>query len=104
MLKELAEFITPREEKIKIGDQTLVVRELSTAADTASMLDQTDINYKFLVRCVFLETGEPAFDEADIPALKAGSRAKLSPLFVAVNRVNGFDIEAEAKNSSAAPG
>ena len=114
MLEDLLEAIRPREERVKLGGRVLVVKELATAADVASMRDNKDLDYKLVVRCVFLGepgaepdswvAGPPAFAEDDIPALKAGAKTKLVPLLEAVNRVNGFDIEAEEKNSAAVPG
>ena len=105
MLKELAEFIKAREERITIAGTTFVVRELSSAVDLAvAGKDKDDIYYRIVVRSVFSEKGEQALGDEDIPALKGGSKIKLAPLYEAVNRVNGLNVEAEAKNSDAAPG
>ena len=101
MLADLLEAIQPRQEQVVLGGHMLVVREMQSAADVGFMHDNEDLSYKLMVRCVFDEAGMPAFDEADIPALKAGAKAKLLPLMEAVNRVNGFDAVAEAKNSVA---
>jgi hypothetical protein len=55
------------------------------------------------VRCVFREDdGKLAFDDGDIPKLKRKSPIVTAPLVNAVNRVNGFNTEEEAKNSDAA--
>lgn len=104
MYRDLAEFLRPREERLSFAGRTLVVRELESAADVASMADNVDLAYKLMVRCVFDEAGAPVFTEADVPALRSGAKAKLLPLMEAVNRVNGFDTEGDSKNSAAAPG
>ena len=104
MHKSLKNFLAAREEPITVGDRRLVARELEAAADTAAFLDQEDLSYKLIVRCVFEEDGSPAFTDDDIQTLKSGSRVKLQPLVDAVNRVNGLDVRAEAKNSDAGPG
>jgi hypothetical protein len=103
VLQDILDAIKPREERVTLGGHVLVVREIAIAADVAFMQDNADLTYKLVVRCVFDEAGEPAFDESDIPGLKKAGKTKLLPLIEAVNRVNGFDIEHEAKNSSAAP-
>ena len=103
MLKDLAEYLRPREERLAFAGRALVVRELESAADVAFMADNEDLSYKLLVRCVFDEAGAPVFTEADVVALKAGAKAKLLPLMEAVNRVNGFDTAGDAKNSGAVP-
>lgn len=102
MIKELAEFLKPREETVVVGGVTFVVKELTGSADTVPMRDGLDVSWKILVRCVFRESGEPAFSDEDIASLKASSTSKLARLINAVSRVNGFDLEAEAKNSDAA--
>lgn len=103
MLAELIAALAPREERITLAGHALVVRELAVAADVSAMQDNVDLTWKLVVRCVFDEAGAAVFTDADIPALKAGSKARLQPLINAVVRVNGMDIEAEAKNSPAAP-
>lgn len=104
MLKDLLEVLRIREEQVELGGHKLVVRELQSAADVAALADNQDLGYKLLVRCVFDEAGAPAFTDDDIPALKAGSKSRLAPLMAAVTRVNGFDSEANAKNSAAVQG
>ena len=104
MREELLKAIQPREERITLGPHTLVVRELAAAADIAAFQDNADMTYKLIVRCTFDETGEPAFTDEDITALKAGSKLTLLPLITAVTRVNGFALEENVKNSAAAPG
>ena len=104
MLPDLLEAIQPREKEITLGGRKLVVRELSGEADTSAMQDNQDLTWKLLVRCVFVaESGEPAFTDKDIPALRRGAKLRVKPLVDAVIEVNGMDIEAEAKNSAAAP-
>ena len=103
MLEVLREALAPREERVVIGGITLVAREMATAADVEAMQDNKDLGMKMLVRCVFDESGKAVFTDEDIPALKASAKVKLAPLVAAVNRVNGFAVEAEAKNSEAGP-
>ena len=101
MLEELFEYLKPREEKVKLGKHTFVVREMTGNVDMTTFGDG-DSGWKTVVRCVFNEAGEPVFTDADIPKLKASGAAKIAPLRIAVHRVNGLDVEAEEKNSSAA--
>lgn len=105
MLDDLAEFLSLREEKIKFGKVDLVVKELDGSVDHAPLRDGEDTSWKILVRCVFrADNGKPAFDDGDIPKLKRKSPLVTAPLVNAVNRVNGFNLEEEAKNSEAAQG
>ena len=103
MLKELEELLRSREQTVELGPHKLVVRELASAADLTDAPGGEDLAWLLLVRCTFAEDGSPAFTAGDIPALKAASKWKLGPLIAAVNRVNGFNVEAEAKNSDAVP-
>lgn len=103
MLKELEELLRTREQVVELGPHKLIVRELASAADMAGAASEEDLAWMLLVRCTFAEDGTPAFTVEDIPALKAASNWKLGPLVSAVNRVNGFNVEAEAKNSDAVP-
>jgi hypothetical protein len=103
LLEDLAEFLKLREERITFGKVKLIARELDGSADNAILREPEDRSWRLLVRCLFREdTGEQAFDDADIKALKRKSPVTTSKLVEAVNRVNGFDIEDEAKNSDAA--
>lgn len=95
--------LKPREEIVDIAGQQVVVRELQSAADAVALQDQTDAQFKFVVLCCFGSDGQPLFDLGDVPQLKASARRGLAPLFAAVARVNGFDLEAETKNSGAGP-
>ena len=104
MLAELAAALQAREERIEFAGTLLLVRELETAADVAAFQQSDDLQLKLVVRCVFDMQGAAVFTDEDIPALRAAGRLKLAPLMAAVTRVNGFDTEAEAKNSGAAPG
>ena len=66
--------------------------------------DVTDSQYKFVVACVLDPATEtPIFTAEDIPALKAASSSRVLEVFSAVNRVNGFALEQEVKNSEASP-
>lgn len=103
MLDDILSAIKPREEKVELGGHTLTVRGLASAADVTAMQDNADLTYKLVVRCVFDAEGRPVFTDAHIPSLKGGAKAKLAPLIAAVCRVNGFDVEGDAKNSGAAP-
>lgn len=106
MRDELLKFIARREQRVTLGDLVVVVREMESAADVAGLrgIDDTERQYRMLVRCAFAEDGTPAFTDADIPALMAGSKFKLMPLLAAVAEVNGYDTQANEKNSQAAPG
>lgn len=98
MLPGLLEALKRREERLTIGPHTLIVRELSSAADLAVLSNVEDRTFRLAVLCVFAEDGTPAFTDEDLPALKASSRGLLGPLFEAVVRVNGWDARANEKN------
>jgi hypothetical protein len=105
MLDDLAEFLKPREEKLKFGKVHLVVKELDGTADHSALKETEDAQWKILVRCIFREdSGQPAFEDKDIPALRKKSPVVTAPLVNAVNRVNGLSTEEEVKNSDAARG
>lgn len=104
MREELLAALAPREEKLELGGQRLVARELESAADVEAFKDGVDFTYKLIVRCTFGEDGERAFSDEDIPALKKASNKKLGPLVKAVHRVNGLLVEDEVKNSEAGTG
>lgn len=95
--------LAPRAERLQFHGVEVEVRELATAADTEAFRNGEDAQFKFLTRCAFDGDGQPLFTDAQIPALKAASRAKLMPLLEAVLRVNGLLAEAEEKNSAASP-
>jgi len=103
MRDDLLQAIKPREETVKLGELTLVLRELQTASDVSEFKDDGDRAYKLLVLCAFHEDGTPAFSDDDIPALKAASKSKVGMLTGPLMRVNGFDIEENVKNSEADP-
>lgn len=103
MLQDIYDALKVREEKIQFAGREIVVRELDGAADVAAFEDDTDLKWKLLVRCAFDLDGKALFTDSDIHDLKAASRIKLRSLVEAVNRVNGFAVEDEAKNSAAAP-
>lgn len=103
MRDKLLKHIAPREEKVVIDGDTLTVREMGTAADAQAFRDKADMDLKFIVRCVFDAEGKPVFTDEDIPFLRSASRLKMLPIIEAVNRVMGFDVAEEVKNSDAAP-
>jgi hypothetical protein len=104
MLDDLAELLKVREERIKLGKVKLIVRELDGSADNSILKEEEDRTWRIFVRCVYREdSGERAFGDEDIPALKRKSPVITAPLINAVNRVNGFDLQEEAKNSDAVP-
>jgi len=104
MLPELLEAIRAREKEINFGGRSLIVRELTSEIDTTALRDASDVEWKLLVRCVFdTQSGEPVFTDKDIGTLKRGSRLRVRALLDAVAEVNGLDLEAEIKNSDAAP-
>lgn len=93
-----------QEETVAIGGKAVLVRELDCAADLVGLQEDKDQKLKLLIRCAFdPDSGEPLFTEADIPALKRRSSAKMQPLLKAVLRVNGLWAEAEEKKSPAGP-
>jgi hypothetical protein len=96
-------YLAGREERVKFGKRTVIVRELASAAELPMLKDDSDATYRLLVRSVFEEDGEQTFTDDDIPKLKRASRRRVSDLLVAAARVNGLDGEVEAKNSDAAP-
>ena len=107
MLNDLAEFLKQREERLEFGGVKLVVRELDGSADNSALTEATDVerSWFILVRCVFREdNGERAFSDEDVPMLHKKSPMVTARLVNAVNRVNGFNIEEEAKNSDAVQG
>lgn len=105
MLKELAEFLRPREETVELGGQKITVREMATLEEFVSVSGKgPDAIYTVIARCSYHADGKLVFSEADIEALKKLSKVKLLPLINAVNRVNGFDTEGDAKKSEATPG
>jgi hypothetical protein len=94
----------PREERIKFEGHELVVREVENAADTAAFREGKDnMLIAFTVASVFDANGQPVFSTDHIPALKSRAKTRFFPLFKAVSRVNGLDIEHEEKNSEASP-
>lgn len=105
MRDELLKALAPREEKFDFLGQTVTLREMGSAQDTEKLreLAPMELTYRSLVHCVIGPDGNPVFTDADIPALKKASPSKLLPLIAAVARVNGFNIEAEEKNSEADP-
>lgn len=102
MREELLKFFEPREEKVELAGQALVVRELSEDSDTEALRDGVDSLLKFVVRCTFDQAEQRVFTDDDIPALKRAGAIRLAPLIQAVVRVNGF-VEDEIKNSGAGP-
>ena len=108
MLNDLAEFLKQREEHLKFGGVKLVVRELDGSADNSVLtqaIDNVERSWLILVRCVFREdNGERAFSDEDVPMLRKKNPMVTARLVNAVNGVNGFNIEEEAKNSDAAQG
>jgi hypothetical protein len=102
--EQLFEALAPREERVEILGRALIVRELESAADTAAFLDNADMSWKMIVRCVFREDGQPMFGDDDIPRLKRTAKLRLKPLSDAVLRVNGLDVDGAEKNSGAGPG
>lgn len=90
---------------IVIGGITFVVKELASAAEVQSLKDDPDHSYRLAVMCTFNADGvTPAFSDEDIPDMKSEtSMSSMTELYRTVSTVNGMDIKAEAKNSSAAP-
>lgn len=101
MRAELLKFLERREERVTLGGMVLVIREMPTAGEMSELAGE-DSGFRLVVRCVFDEDGAPLFTDEDIPVLKGLSKTKFSPVAAAVNRVNGWDAEAEVKNSAAA--
>jgi hypothetical protein len=104
MRAELLAALAPREKRITLFDRPILVREMCVGSDIVAFQDGQDGFYKLLVRCAFdAETEEALFSDEDIPQLKGAGRKKMWALIEAVLEVNGHDIEAEIKNSDAAP-
>lgn len=97
MLKAIQDALTLREEKVTLAGQELVVRELAVITEVPEG-ERSDAFYRMMVACVFDPEGKPAFEVADLPAIKAASRRALRDVIEAVQRVNGLNVEAEAKN------
>lgn len=104
MRDEVMKFLAPREEKVKLGERTVIVRELGAAVDATALSEGGDAAWKFVVLCTFDADGSPVFTIDDVPALKASAKARVKSLVDAALRVNGFDEEHEIKNSEAGPG
>jgi hypothetical protein len=103
MLEDLAELYKDREERVKHGRLTLVVRQWDGSDREWVFQDPSDVTWRLVERCVFRENGERAFDKNDVETMKKKPliAGQLVPV---VNRVNGMDLEEEAKNSDAAQG
>lgn len=104
MREDILAYLATREEKVMLGAREVTVRELESAADTAAFLDNTDMTWKLLVRCVLGADGNPVFSDEDIPRLKKSGKLRMVELVAAVRRVNGLAIEDAEKNSGAGPG
>lgn len=112
MEQAIQDFLKLREERVPFLGKTYLVSEVtaqaSLYADAAVEKQLAEANlesdvllyWKMFVRSVTSDTLERAqlFTDADIPELARGSRMKLAPLMGAVDRVNGFNAEANAKN------
>lgn len=103
MLKEIAEALKPREERVVLAGHTLVVREVANAAKFGDGAERDDIFYHLMVASVFTEDGKPALTVEDIPTLKASGRGVMAALTMAVTRVNGMDFKGETEKSEAGP-
>ena len=103
MRDEALKFLAAREEKVKLGQLEVTVREMQSAADVSALSEDGDSAWKMVVYSTFDADNQPLFKLEDIPALKATARTRMKPLVDAVMRVNGFDSEYEAKKSEAAP-
>lgn len=100
-MSDLLKLLAAREERVTLQGVTLLVREVAAAADVSALANADDMIFKLIIACTFVESGDPAFTLDDMPRLKSASNVRLQPLMAAVLRVNGMDIEAEAKNSAA---
>ena len=104
MRQDLLDALKLREESVQFGGNTLIVREAASAADLGTEKGDPDIIYKLMIACIFEADGTtPALSMEDLPALKAGSRAKVGKLVDATLRVNGLDAEDNAGKSEANP-
>jgi hypothetical protein len=105
MRADILEAIKPREEQVQFAGNTLLVRELASAAEIGAAEGDPDLFVKLMVACIFEADGTtPAMTAEDLPALKAAGRGRLAPLVLAVRRVNGMDLEGDAKKSETGPG
>lgn len=96
--------LAPREETVEVAGLKVLVREMESAAQSERLTDPGDAFYAGMVLCCFdPESGERLFTEADIPMLKTRARKGMKLLVEAVIRVNGYNADAEIKNSDAVP-
>jgi hypothetical protein len=103
MLDDLAELYKDREEKVKHGKAVLVVKQWDGSEKKWVFEDPDDIQWRLIERCVFRENGERAFTRKDVDKLRSKPLVS-GQLAAAVSRVNGLDLEQEAKNSEAVQG
>lgn len=103
MRDAILKALAPDEEKFSFGGQTVLIREMDTAAEAEAMNEKPDAAYRMLVRCVFDEAGRPVFTDEDIPALKKSSSRKLAQLLLKVTSLNGMAGREAVKNSAAGP-
>lgn len=104
MREDLIAALAPQKEAVEFAGQTLYAHELDCATDVPTEGNPVDMSLKLVVLCIRDAAGQPVFGDADLAALKRSSRNRVKPLIDAVLRVNGFTVEAEAKNSDAGPG
>ena len=109
MLKEISEYLKPRQEEFSFCGLKLICRELHCAAEplikakTQEEFDAAlkDTDLLVAIGSVFHAEGDkaglPLFTLEDLPELKAASRARFQPILEVVRRVNGQDAEANAK-------
>jgi hypothetical protein len=103
MLDDLADLYKDREERVKHGKTTLVIKQWDGSDKDWIFEDGKDIQWRLIVACVFRENGKPAFDKNDLEAIKKKPLIS-GPLAAAVGRVNSLNLEEEVKNSEAAQG
>lgn len=101
---DLLAALAPQKEAVTFAGRAFFAHELDCAADVPSEGGAVEMSLRLIVLCVRDAEGRPAFTDDDLAALRKASRRRIKPLIDAVMRVNGFNIEAEVKNSDAGPG
>lgn len=110
MLQEILEAIQCRTEEVKFLGEDYIVREVDVSKNlkldeevekqgAEQGADRADMLYwSVVVSAIFRkEDGLPLFTPADIPVLRKASRSKMTQLLAAVDRVNGFSADDNAK-------
>lgn len=104
MRDDIIAALAAQSEVVQFGGVAVHIRELDCAAEVPTDANVIDGSLKLLILCAHDAEGKRVFTDEDLPRLRGSARKRIKPLIDAVMRVNGFGIEAEAKNSAADPG